>query len=530
VRKVLFSWMKRKSQFARINKISEQTNQQSVRRSTPISKQLDANIHDLNQKYLDSDDIIFRNLSIGNKINAYVVGIEGMYDRSLLSNQVISPLTSEKTPLNNTNLSSKIESHLLKVSTVSKETVLESAIQSLYKGDILLFVDGLDHAFILNIRAWEKRNIEEPLTEVALRGPREGFIETLQINLSLLRRKLHHPDLKLKQLTLGCVSQTDIIVAYIDGIASPDIVQEVFTRLKKIETDGVLDSGYIEEFIEDHPFSPFPTVSNTEKPDVVAAHLLEGRVAILTDGTPNVLMMPHLLMENIQAPEDYYSRPFIASLFRILRFFGFLVSTLFPAVYVAFLEYNYEIVPSLLILNIIETRQGVPFPVWMEVFLLMLLFEWLREAGIRMPRPLGQAISIVGAIILGEAAVAANLASAPTIIVIAITAITGYLATGLSDVATILRFMYLFAASLFGITGISIVIMALLLHVAALRSFGIPYMSPWFPVSWSGWRDLFVRFPIWMLDKRPTILNPINPTRQGTDLKSKSPEKRREEE
>ncbi|ALS25084.1 spore germination protein [Paenibacillus naphthalenovorans] len=508
----LIKWIKSKIKY-----------QKEIRRQPEIEEQfisatLSDNVSFLTKLYQESSDIVFRSFSIGKNqdVEAFFVAVDGLFDKTMVNEHVLKPLMSLSLQEGNeSDLLKHIENTVINISSIKKESSMKKSTAQLMKGDSLLFINGLNEALVLGVRAWESRGIEEPVTETTVRGPREGFVETLRINTSMLRRRIHHPKLQITQMVVGEVTQTEVAIAYIDDIVSPGIVEEVKKRLQRIRIDAVLESGYIEAFIEDVPFSIFPTVANTERPDVVAARLLEGRVAIFVEGSTTVLVIPHLMFESFQSSEDYYSRPYYATIIRLLRLAGFLVTTLSPGAYVAFQDFHKEIFPTELLISIAASREGVPFPLAIEVLLMLITFEWLREAGVRMPRPVGQAVSIVGALVIGEAAVNAGLVGAPTVIVIAVSAITGFLVTGLADVAAILRFLYLFAAGTFGLYGMILIVAALMLHVASLRSFGIPYMSPLFPITWSGWKDLFIRTPLWALNRRPEVLNTVNEIRQA---------------
>lgn len=519
----MFNWIKRKIKFAQMKKTHLDIPDH------PVSPKLQDNIDYLKQLFQNSSDIVFRSFSIGKRqeIDAFIVAIDGMYDKTVIHENVIKPLMNiDFQTINHMNKVTYFEKSLLSITSLKEEYSIETGIAHLMKGDTLLFIDDLKKVYIVGARAWEMRSIEEPVTETTIRGPREGFVETLRTNTSMLRRKLRHPKLQIQQMVLGKMSQTEIAVAYISGIAPPEILQEVKRRLTSIQMDAMLESGILEEFIEDASFSPFPTVANTERPDVAAARLLEGRVAIFVDGSNMALIVPHLLFESFQSSEDYYSRPYYATFLRMLRLFGFLITTLAPATYVALQDYHKEMFPSDLLISVAASREGVPFPLVLELLLMLIVFEWIREAVIRMPRPVGQTVSIVGALVLGDAAVNAGIVGAPTIIVVAISAITGFLVTALSDVAALLRFFYLFVGSIFGVYGIMLIICATLLHTASLRSFGIPYMAPLMPITWNDWKDFFIRAPMWALDRRPEALRVTDEIRQSDGMKPQPPDKK----
>jgi spore germination protein KA len=520
----MLRWIKRKLEYSKLERKEE-----FGIPDQPVSKVLSKNITYISELFEKNSDILFRRFTIGRreKVGAFLVALEGLYDKTAINENIIKPLMELETDDHTILLKrlETIEQDLLSISDISTERMMRKSVSQLLKGDPIMFIDGMEKVYILGSRAWEMRGIQEPVTETVVRGPREGFVETLRTNTAMLRRKIHNRNLIIEQMTLGTLSQTDVAVAYIDHLVNPDILDEVKNRLKRINTDAILESGYVEEFIEDAPYSPFPTVSNTERPDVVSARLLEGRIAILVDGTSTVLVVPYLMMESFQAAEDYYSRPYYASFLRILRLVGFLVSTLAPAAYVAFQNFHQETFPTELLISLSASRQGVPFPLFIEVFIMIISFEWLREAGIRMPRHVGQAVSIVGALVLGESAVNAGFVGAPTVIVVAISAITSFIITPLNDSISILRLLYLFAAGFLGIYGVMLALIFFLLHVASLRSFGVPYMSPWFPISWNGWKDFLIRAPFWLLNRRPEALHTLNELRQTKDNKPRTGKK-----
>jgi spore germination protein KA len=319
----------------------------------------------------------------------------------------------------------------------------------------------------------------------------------------MLRRKIKSPDLMFDSLKIGVRTKTDVCIAYINGLADPKLIEEIKRRLDRIKTDAILESGYIEQFIEDEPYSIFPMIANSEKPDKVAAKLLEGRAAILVDGTPFVLTAPALFIESFQAAEDYYSRPYFASLIRLLRYVSYFISILAPGLYVAISTFHQELIPTDLLLTMAAAHEGVPFPSVLEAAIMIIMFEILREAGVRLPRPIGSAVSIVGALVIGEAAVSAGLIGAPMVIVVAITAVSSFVVPAQTDSGAILRYGFLILAGFMGGFGIAIGLLAVLFYMASLKSFGVPYLSSLAPFNASDMKDVFIRAPIWEMNKRP---------------------------
>jgi spore germination protein KA len=315
---------------------------------------------------------------------------------------------------------------------------------------------------------------------------------------------------------IGRETQTQVAVMYIKGIAEEAIIQEVHRRLDRIDIDGILESGYIEELIQDGTYSPFPTIYNSERPDVIAAELLEGKIAILVDGTPFVLVVPAFFVSFLHAPEDYYHRADISSLIRILRYIGMLIAFIAPSLYIAVTTFHQEMLPTDLLIGLAAQREGVPFPAFIEALLMELAFEILREAGIRMPRTIGPAVSVVGTLVIGQAAVEAGIVSPAMVIVVAITAISSFSfpSYSIANSFRMLRFPLMGLAASFGLYGIIVGVIALILHLCSLRTFGIPYMSPIAPFNLPDQKDVFIRAPWWAMVLRPKLLNRKNVTRE----------------
>lgn len=481
----------------------------------------------------DAADFKIREFYYGTerKILLILVFLEGLADKNVIDRDIIKPLTVEshiqirKGIFNNSSFINTVKQNIT-TSFVKEIAFIEEAVESILSGDTVLLVDDCDKSLILATQDFEKRTVTEPQTEAVVRGPREGFTENLRTNTSLLRRKIRNPNLKLVDLVLGEQTKTNINIAYIEGIVDKELVEEVKNRIFSIKIDGILESGYIEQFIEDAPLSLFATISNTEKPDVVAAKLLEGRVAILVDGTPFVLCVPYLFMECFQTSEDYYVRYSYATLVRWLRLFAFFITIILPALYVAATTFHQEVIPTDLLITLAAAREGVPFPSMVEVLVMGLIFEVLREAGIRLPRPVGQAVSIVGAVVIGEAAVTSGLIGAPVVMVTAVTAISSFAVPTLGDTTPIIRLFLVLVSGALGLYGIMLGVMVFLIHLCSLRSFGVPYLSPFSPVSLAGFKDsYFIRVPWWLMLKRPTAISRYNQNRQNNYQMPRPPKK-----
>lgn len=457
-------------------------------------------------------DVIFRSLKTNGRNFGLVIYTDGLTDVRTLDEAVLKPWFYHGLPHladSAGRFAQTLEDELIPIANVARVTTIEEVVRGVVEAKVAFLLDGEPFALLGEVRSWEKRAVEEPSAEVAIRGPREGFTETLLVNTSLLRRKVRSPALKMEYAQLGEVSHTDVVISYIDGIVNQTVLDEVRTRLQRIKIDGVLDSGYVEEMIEDNPFSPFPQIQDTERPDVVIAGLLEGKVAILVDGTPFVLLAPFTFWAGFQAAEDYYERFIYATFIRWMRFLLLNLALFLPSVYVAITTFHPQLIPANLLLSFAAARDKSPFPAVVEALIMEFLFEGLREAGIRLPKAIGSAISIVGALVIGQAAVEAGLISAPMVIVVATTGIASFAVPRYSfGVAyRLLRFPMLLLAGSLGFFGIVAAALAILIHQVNLRSFGIPYLSPVAPEIGRNLGDVLFRFPLWMQVTRPALIS-----------------------
>jgi spore germination protein KA len=311
----------------------------------------------------------------------------------------------------------------------------------------------------------------------------------------LIRKRLRNPKLRIEDFTVGTDTQTKLALVYVEGIIQPSVLEEARDKLQNIRLTKVLDSSYVEELLEDESISPFPRVFNTERPDVVTATILEGRFAVIVDGTPFVLLAPTLFLENMQSPDDYYQRPVIATLLRLLRYFGFVIALLGPSIYIALTTYHQQMLPASLLFSLASQREGVPFPAFVEALLMEVAFEILREAGLRMPRGISQTVSVVGTLVVGQAAVEAGIVSAAMVIVVAITAISSFIIPSytFSTSVRMLRFVFMGLAASMGLYGIVVGLFALVLHLCSLSSFGVPYMSSFGPYIKRNMQDTIIR-------------------------------------
>jgi spore germination protein KA len=405
---------------------------------------------------------------------------------------------------------------------VTKE---HDVIWYILSGYVLVFVEGVAGALCIKIFDIQFRSITEPSTQTIIRGPKDSFTESMETNVSLIRRRLKNPHLRFESHIVGKDTQTTVIIGYIDGVTSKDIVDEVRKRIKRIDTSFILDSGNIDEFITDKSFTVFPLLNNTERPDSASANLLEGKVVIIVDGSPFVLIAPVVFTDFFQATEDYYQPFVMASFIRFIRFVSFMIALVLPSLYVAITTFHHELMPTPLLISVQAQREGVPFPAVIEILAMEFTFEVLREAGVRMPRAVGQTVSIVGALVIGQAAVEAGLVSNVLVIVVAFTAIASFVSPiyNFSISTRLLRFAIIFAASVFGLFGVLVFLVFMVIHLTSLRSFGVAYLTPVAPLIMEDQSDVFIRLPIWANKKRPTYLKSEAPTRQTTNQKPSPP-------
>ncbi len=468
----------------------------------------------LNPVFANLSDVVQRKISISGTMECLAVYLDGLVNVQLLDNVIIKSLLNTKTTGRKS-----VKDRVLDACRAAGKTITTTdrpvAVDAVLDAKLVLFVDGLNEAFIVEMKAWASRSIEEPASETVIRGPREGFVETLRTNTSILRRKLKSRDFKMERIVIGQLSKTEVVLCYIEGIVNPDVLREVRERVSRIQIDAVVSSHYIEEFIEDSPYSPYPQVQNTERPDVVVAAVTEGKVAILMDGDPFALIVPMTFWSGFQAAEDYYERFLYASAIRWLRFILLNMSIFLTPLYVALTTYEPQMLPTNLILSFAAAREPSPFPTVVEAFLMEFVFEGLREAGVRLPKAVGSAVSIVGALVLGQAAVDAGLVDAPIVIMVALGGIASFATPrynfGISY--RLLRFPVLFLAGVFGLLGIAFAFLAILIHQVNLRSFGTPYMTPVAPIVLPSIQDAMARIPRWGLNKRPILTAGRNRTR-----------------
>ncbi len=464
------------------------------------------------KKLLSSDDVVVRELVAGGKKSALIY-VDGMSDTVILDESVLKKLSDEKNAFEFTAESLKdVLGFSGEIQTLDS---VGNAAAAVADGDVVFLADGAADYFVLSIRKFNTRAIVEPPTSAVLKGPREGFIEDLKVNLTLIRRRLRTPSLRVKQLKIGRYTNSPVAVLWLDGVATPESVSKITERLQKIDIDGVLDSSYIADFLKEKKVSIFEQVGMNEKPDMVAAKLLEGRVAIVVDGSPMVLTLPFILLEHFQYSYDYYTVSPRATFLRMIRLLGIMFSVLLPGAYVAMQEFHYHLLPLNFLVTVQGAISGIPFSPPMEMLAVILIFEVLQQASVRMPKFLGVALSIVGAIVLGETAVNAGLISSPAVLVVALSALgTNIMPDELSVVSTF-RLLFVLVASVLGLYGMLAASMVILTHLASFDSYGAPYLAPNAPMISSDMKDNLFKANLYKMKTRPKSVPNVNGKRMG---------------
>ena len=428
-----------------------------------------------------------------------VIDVANYKSSELIVNSEVGPIKED--------IIKKIIENLILNPSSSPVKKVDKAIADILSGNTIFFIDGSKEAISVSTRGWDTRSVGEPVAEQVVRGPRDGFTENIRSNTALVRRRIRDPLFRIEAMNIGTKTKTDINIAYLKGTVKEELLKEVKARLKKIKIDAILESGYIEELIEDSPLSPFPTVQSTERPDKVASSILEGKIAIFVDNTPFVLIVPTYFWQFLQASDDYYSSYYTGTFYRIIRYIAFIISLTLPSIYVMLASFHQEMIPTPLALTIASGREIVPYPVLLEAIIMEVAFELMREAGLRMPKPVGQAVSIVGSLIVGQAAVQAGLVSPFMVIVVALTGIASFAIPNYSASFSIrlLRFPLLIASGTMGLLGFAACFFLLAIHAITIRSFGEPYLAPATPFKPSDQKDAVVRFPWWKMVSQPEL-------------------------
>ena len=445
--------------------------------------------------------------------SAFVCFFDGLVDTMIVNTAILGPMmTLSVMPMDTEDQSVEevIYNHLIPQNQIKKCKTYQEVVDEVNFGGIGIFVDSLGIALAADVKGWEHRTVDKPTSELNIRGPKEAFSEINRTNTALLRKTLKDENLIAEDVLVGTRSKTPCSMVYIKNIANESLVDEVRRRLKSIKIAYLLDSGELEQFLEDSTYLPAPQMLLTERPDRVAAYLSEGRVGIIVHGSPFVIIVPVTLFNLIHSPEDYYLRYPYAALLRFIRIMGILFALLLPALYLAITNFHHEMLPTDLLLAIASSREKVPFPTIVSILIMEVSFELIREAGIRIPGPIGTTLGIVGALILGQAAVSANLVSPILVIVVAVTGIGSFAIPDFSLGYSFrtLRFVYIIMASVAGLLGIALCLFIHLLFLVHAKSFGVPFLVPFAPKTTGARTNTVFKTPLWKEEDRPDFLNP----------------------
>lgn len=478
----------------------------------PFSTNLQENITIYEQLFENCIDIVKRKIEIGgkNKILIYITYADNMVSRDMLEEITLDKLIFKMDNLPSTEQFNYIKDKGFRTADISEVTTMDEIVQAVLSGDTIIMVDGFQKALKISSRGFPGRSVTTSDAEVSVRGAKDSFTESLGINRVLIRRRIRDTKLKIESIKVGVRSRTDVALVYISDIADEQLIKDIKDKIDSFTIDGVLDSGMLEQLTEDSWYSPFPQFQATERPDKAASAILEGRVIIIVDNSPFVMMVPTTVNSLFQASDDYYSRWEIATFTRIIRYFASLIAIGLPGLYIAITNFQPEIIPTSLALSFAAAREGVPFSVIFEVILMEIAFELLREAGIRLPGPLGNTIGIVGGLIIGDAAVSANIVSPLIVIVVALTAISSFAIPNesFSSAFRLIRYLIIILSAWIGLFGFICGLVLVLIHLCSLESFGIPYMMPY---AASGTKELdkngdgIIRMPTFRHRERPVF-------------------------
>ncbi|MCY6355150.1 spore germination protein [Clostridium sp. ZS2-4] len=481
-----------------------------------LNYNLEEKINFLTTEIGNKNPVIIKRFFIGKNqpISACALYMEALAERDIINRDLLRPLmfnVEEEIILGKDTCEYLCRKYIPLSNTVT-ESDISKAAEAIKIGKTVILIDSLEYFIITDTKGGEQRSISDPTNESAIRGARDSFVENIKINISTLRRKIKDKNLAIEKYTVGRRSQTALALIYIDDIVDKTVLDEVRRRVQAIDVDSLEDSGVLEQYLEDNPFSPFPQIFGTERPDIVTANLMEGRIAIILNGSPYVLTAPALFVEFFQALEDYSERTLTSSFSRLLRTISiFIIITLSP-IYLTLIRYNTELIPVKFITPIVQARKGIALTPFLEILSMELIVEFLREGGVRLPPRIATTLSIVGGIIIGNTAVDSKVVSPTTLLIIGISVVSTFLIPNyeMSLGIRFLRFPMLVLANVMGFLGITAGWFFILVHITSMKSFGVSY----FAIKGNDLKDIFVRAPIWLMNKTPEELPNTNPVRQ----------------
>ncbi|MCW6060245.1 spore germination protein [Clostridium sporogenes] len=490
---------------------------------------LKENLDLINDRIGKNNIVVTKSLLIGNEeqLEGAIIYINGLASKDIIDRDVLHPLMLhiKENLKDKPNIMEYISKKYITMSNTKIEKDINNILSSLKRGQTALLLENSDESIIIDTSSGDYRSISEPTNESSIRGSREGFIEKLETNTSIIKRRIRDENLVIENMVLGRRTQRDLAIIYIDNIVDKNVLQELKYKLSSIDVDSVPLMGYIQQYIENDAYSIFPQSRTTERPDIVEGNLMEGRIAVMLEGTPMVLLTPSIFIEFFQAIEDYTQRTIVSSFTRILRALSVIIVITFPSIYLTLIKFNAELIPIKFVNTIIQSRSNIPLTPFMEILSMEIIVEFLREGGLRLPPKVNQTLSVVGGIIIGQAAIKAGIVSSSTLLIIGISIIAAFLTPNydMSLAVRFIRFPMLILSNYLGLLGLTAGFFFLLVHICSLESLGVPYFS----FHNEEYKDIFIRSPLWTMNKRPDSIPNNNPIRQ-TDFRKKFRRKKNE--
>ena len=497
-----------------------------------LQENLKKNIFIIEEILKNCNDIVKKDFTCGMHRNqkAYILYTDGLTKTEMIEESILRPLLNKEIPeFTGEELYQFVSKEILEMADLKELMTMEDVVTQVLAGNTVLLLDNCAKGIMISSKLFPTRGVQSTDQEAAMRGPKDSFTENLRFNTALIRRRIRDSRLKVEQLVVGERSKTDLALLYMEDLVKSDVLKSIRGKIDQVSMDGILDGGMLEQLLIKDWKTPFPSIQSTQRPDKTASALLEGRVVLVLDNSPESLILPASFHTFFQASDDYYNRFEVASFARLLRYLAAFLAIGFPAFYVAVASFHTEVLPTALILSFAQARQGIPFPVVLEVLLMEIAFELLREAGIRLPGQLGGTIGIVGGLIVGQAAVDAGIVSTIVVIVVALTAIASFSVPNetMASAVRILKFFFIGMAALWGLYGFFLAWLVLIVHLSSLESFGEPYLMPdeWeTSEKWEKYKDYYVRFPLSFMWRRPVFtkegarirMNPSGKEKRGS--------------
>ncbi|WP_078411035.1 spore germination protein [Priestia abyssalis] len=525
----LDEWIRKKKQKKQTKfSYSEESLPDEIKESS-VSVDLNETEKQLKSVFGGTVDFSINRVSI-ERMSGLLCYLDSMTNSTLISASILEPITVHNHSANYILEEQGVTRFMDAIFTgMTKEIVTEQskAIKLLLKGYCLLYLEERVEAIALKIQNIQYRSISEPTSQTTIRGPKDAFTESAQTNISLIRRRIKNSALRFEGFEIGADAPTGVYIGYLNNIANDGIIQELRHRIQEANMNNVPLSGVLEEYITDQTITPFPLIYHTERPDTIAAGIMEGKIAVIVEEAPFVLLVPVVFSDFFRVSEDYIQPFMMVSFIRVIRYVSFMISLILPSIYVGVITYHQELIPTPLLISIIAQREGVPFPTIVEAFIMEITFEILREAGVRMPRAIGMTVSIVGGLVIGQAAVEAGLISNIMVIVVSLTAIAGFVSPvySFSMAARLLRFAFMIIAASTGLYGTMLGLMIMVCHLNSLRSFGVNYMTDITNFRLSAQKDTILRLPAWLMRTRPSFLQSKQPVKQPHARRPAPPQK-----